>query len=286
MRSYEVSQEMITYMEDMGWEPYQADHEDANGQFEVNWKFADAMTTADRHTFFKFMLRCVAEKHGLRATMMPKPFVDKTGNGCHMHLSLHSLSDPKERNLFKDAEGGDEFLLSEMSRHVTGGLLEHVRALTAIGCPTVNSYKRLSINMQGTDSGATWAPTVASHGGNDRTHVIRIPDFPRLEFRLPDMAANPYLTPAVLLAAGMDGVANEIDPGPRAAVPAKQLDQAQHPELPTNLLDAVRHLEADTKLRSCVGEEVIDSFAMLRRHQWGEYTASMSQWELDTQLDA
>jgi len=234
MRRFDVIAEICTTMIELGWGPYQNDHEDANGQFEISWDFNDALTTADQHAFFKFMVKSIAEKHELRATFMPKPFVDLTGNGCHVHISVWNKTGKK--NLFHDKKG--ELGVSTMGYHFLGGLMSHAEALAPITNPTVNSYKR--INAPPTLSGATWSPSSITYGGNNRTHMVRIPDEGRIEFRLADGAANPYLLQAGVLAAGMDGIANESDPG-------KRLDIDMYTEshkakgakkLPLNLLDA------------------------------------------------
>ena len=193
MRRYDIVAEICDAMESLGWGPYQNDHEDANGQFEMNWDYADALVTADRHAFFKFMVKSIAENHGLRATFMPKPFADLTGNGCHMHMSLWDKRGTK--NVFADKK--DEMGLSPKAYSFLGGVLHHAQAL-AITNPTVNSYKR--INAPVTRSGATWAPNTVSYGGNNRTHMVRIPDAGRFELRLADGSANPYLLPAAVLA--------------------------------------------------------------------------------------
>ena len=193
MRRYDVITEICDAMLTLGWKPYQNDHEDANGQFEMNWDYDDALVTADRHAFFKYMTRSIAEKHGLRATFMPKPFMDLTGSGCHAHVSLWN----GERNVFSDPS--DEIGMSREGYHFIGGLIHSADALAAITNPCVNSYKR--INSPRTTSGATWAPNTVTYTGNNRTHMIRIPDGGRFEFRLADGAANPYLLQAGLLAA-------------------------------------------------------------------------------------
>lgn len=278
MRQYDIIAEVCGYMEKLGWGPYQNDHEDANGQFEMNWEYDDALVTADRQAFFKYMVRTVAESHGARATFMPKPFADKTGNGAHIHITMH---DESGANLFKDPSGVS--LLSPLATHFQGGLMNHVEALTAVGNPTVNSYKRIAART--TDSGATWAPSMATHGGNDRTHTIRVPDAPRLEFRLGDMGMNPYLYPAAVLAAGLEGIASKADPGPAATVAAWDLPADQKRPLPKNLLDALRSLEADKALRERLGEEVCVAYGRLRMQQWESYSAHLTQWELDNYLD-
>ena len=196
MRRYDVIAEICDAMIALGWSPYQNDHEDANGQFEMNWDYDTALATADKHVFFKYMVKSIAEKHGLRATFMPKPFSHLTGNGCHVHASLWSTKTGK--NVFEDAQG--ELGLSETAYHFIGGVLHSAEALCAITNPTVNSYKR--INAPPTLSGATWSPNTATYAGNNRTHMIRIPDAGRFELRLADGAANPYLLQAALLVGG------------------------------------------------------------------------------------
>jgi glutamine synthetase len=277
MRRFDVIAEICTYMADLGWNPYQNDHEDANGQFEMNWDYADALVTADRHAFFKFMARSVAERHGLRATFMPKPFADLTGNGCHAHVSLWNGAGD---NLF----AGDGALgLSETAYAFLGGLIGHAPALAALLNPTVNSYKRL--NAPVTTSGATWSPNTISYGGNNRTHMVRIPDAGRLELRLADGAANPYLLPAAILAAGLDGIETGADPGARL-----DIDMYVHghrvdaPKLPLNLLDALRALEADDPLRAALGPAA-DAFAKFKHAEWTDYMRHLTEWERRTTLD-
>ena len=187
MRRYDVISEICDAMLDLGWGPYQNDHEDANGQFEMNWDYDDCMVTADRHAFFKFMVKSIAEKHGLRATFMPKPFAHLTGNGCHAHVSAWNRT--KRRNLFLDKK--DELGLSKLARQFLGGVLHHAEAMCALTNPCVNSYKR--INAPVTTSGATWSPNAVTWTGNNRTHMVRIPDPGRFELRLADGAVNPYL---------------------------------------------------------------------------------------------
>jgi glutamine synthetase len=167
MRRYDVVAEICDAMVTLGWKPYQNDHEDANGQFEMNWQYDNALRTADKHAFFKYMVKSIAEKHGLRATFMPKPFSNLTGNGCHMHASLWNGS----KNVFADVKG--ELGLSREAYHFIGGVMHSAEALCAITNPVVNSYKR--INAPVTLSGATWSPNTVSYTGNNRTHMIRIP---------------------------------------------------------------------------------------------------------------
>jgi glutamine synthetase len=269
-------------MTELGWGPYQNDHEDANGQFEINWDFNDALTTADQLAFFKFMVKSIAELHGLRATFMPKPFTHLTGNGCHVHISV--WSNDSKTNRFADDAG--ELGLSNEAYHFIGGLLEHGESLAAITNPTVNSYKRISAPP--TISGATWAPSSITFGGNNRTHMIRIPDAGRIELRLPDGAANPYLLMAVILAAGMNGVDKKNPAGDRLdndmyANPELAGDNLK--QLPMNLLDAIRNYENDSVLTASMGEEFSNAYCKLKRNDWSKYSSSLSQWERDTTLD-
>ncbi len=281
MRRYDVIREICDAMLSLGWGAYQNDHEDGNGQFEMNWMYADALVTADRHAFFKYMVKAIAEKHGLRATFMPKPFANLTGNGCHTHLSIWDTAG--EENLFSDSQG--ELGLSKLGYQFIAGVLNSAEALCAIVNPTVNSYKR--INAAVTASGATWSPNTASYSGNNRTHTIRIPDTGRFEFRLPDGAANPYLLPAALSAAGLDGIIEKRDPGVRQdnnsytdPLPA---DQAK--VLPGNLLDALRCLEANPVLRRSLGKSCITAYLKLKHQEWHQYSACVTPWELETTLD-
>eukprot|EP00439_Symbiodinium_sp_Y106_P088365 s1_g901.t1 len=276
LRRYDVIAEICDAMLAMGWEPYQNDHEDANGQFEMNWGYANALVTADRHAFFKFMAKAIAEKHGYIATFMPKPFADLTGNGCHMHASVWNLK--TGTNAFHDPAG--ELGLSSMAYQFIGGLLQSGRGLAALTNPTVNSYKR--INAPRTASGATWSPNTLSYTGNNRTHMIRIPDSDRIEVRLADGAANPYLLPAGVLAAGLDGITNKRDPGPRL-----DIDMYEHGDdeayadkkLPFNLLDALRCLEQSEELGNGLGEEFVASYTKLKMVEWNEYSRHLTEWE-------
>jgi glutamine synthetase type III len=281
MRRFEVVSAICDAMQELGWGPYQNDHEDANGQFEMNWAFADALVTADRHVFFKFMVKTIAERHGLRATFMPKPFAHLTGNGCHVHASLWDKDGVK--NLFYDVKG--ELGLSKLAYQFLGGVLHSAEALCAIFNPTVNSYKRL--NAQTTLSGATWAPNAISYAGNNRTHMVRIPDPGRFEFRLMDGAANPYLMQAALLAAGLDGIQSKRDPGKRLDINMYTEGQRARnvKKLPLNLLDALRETQKSKLLRSALGDAFVDSYTKLKLRQWDAYSAAITPWERDQTLD-
>ena len=281
MRRYDIIAEVCDYMLDLGWEAYQNDHEDAVGQFEMNWKYDDALQTADKHSFFKFMMKSVAEKHGLRATFMPKPFQGLTGSGCHAHISVWS---PDGRvNVFADPD--KELSLSDPGRAFLGGIMQHAPALAAICNPTVNSYKR--INAPRTTSGATWAPNSVTWTGNNRTHMVRVPGPGRFELRLPDGAANPYLLQAVIIAAGLDGMRTGADPGPRRDIDMYQLGHSvtDAPKLPLNLLDALRAFDADTTLKSLLGDGFSAAYLVLKHKEWDSYAAHFTRWETETTLD-
>jgi len=281
MRRYDVISEICDCMIELGWGPYQNDHEDANGQFEMNWDYDDALLTADRHVFFKYMVKAIAEKNGLRATFMPKPFTTLTGNGCHAHVSVWDSTGNK--NLFDHRR--DEMGLSKLAYQFLGGILHNAEALAAVFNPTVNSYKR--IDAQVTLSGATWSPNAVTYGGNNRTHMVRIPDKGRFELRLMDGAANPYLLQAGVLAAGLDGVENKRDPGKRQDVnmytEGHKVRGARR--LPTNLLDAIRVFQKSKVLRAGFGDELVDSYAKLKFQDWRSYSSAISQWERDNTLD-
>jgi glutamine synthetase len=279
MRRYEVITEICDAMLALGWEAYQNDHEDANGQFEMNWSFDAAPITADRHVFFKFMVKSIAEKHGLRATFMPKPFLGLTGSGCHSHVSVWQ----GKKNAFEDEKG--ELGVAKLGYHFIGGIIEHADALCALLNPTVNSYKR--INAPRTLSGATWAPNTVTYTGNNRTHMIRIPEPGRFELRLADGSANPYLLQAGILAAGLDGVTKKTDPGPRLDInmytDGHLVQDAKR--LPLNLLDALRAFEGSAVLNAALGEAFVAAYAKLKHAEWNEYAAHLTQWERQNTLD-
>ena len=285
MRRYDVIAEICDYMLALGWGPYQNDHEDANGQFEMNWDFDDALRTADKHSFFKFMVKSVAEKHGLRATFMPKPIESLTGNGCHTHISVWDATGTT--NLFAgEGEGATgELGLSTPGKHFLGGIMHHAQALVALTNPTVNSYKR--INAPVTRSGATWSPNTVTWTGNNRTHMVRVPGPGRFELRLPDGAANPYLLQAAIIAAGMSGLASEADPGPRYDIDmyAEGHTVTEAAKLPLNLLDALRAYEADAALQARLGEAFSAAFLKLKTNEWNAYANHFSAWEKANTLD-
>ncbi|MFQ5773668.1 MAG: type III glutamate--ammonia ligase [Kiloniellaceae bacterium] len=281
MRRYDVISEICDCMLELGWGPYQNDHEDANGQFEMNWDYDDCLVTADRHVFFKYMVKSIAEKHGLRATFMPKPFANLTGNGCHAHVSLWDK--PGRKNLFHDPKG--DLGLSSLAYNFLGGIIQSADALAAVFNPTVNSYKRIEATV--TLSGATWSPNAISYSGNNRTHMVRIPDAGRFELRLMDGAANPYFLQAGVLVAGLDGITNKRDPGKRLDInmyeEGRRLKRIRR--LPLNMLDAVRLFAKSKVVRAGFGDEVVDSYVKLKLEEWRSYSTALSQWERDHTLD-
>ena len=281
MRRFDVIAEICDAMLDLGWKPYQNDHEDANGQFEMNWEYDDVLQTADKHSFFKFMVRSIAEKHGLRATFMPKPFQGLTGSGCHAHISVWDLAGKSNAFADKNMELG----LSEKGRYFLGGIMKHASALAAICNPTVNSYKR--INAPRTLSGATWAPNTVTWTGNNRTHMVRVPGPGRFELRLPDGAANPYLMQAVIIAAGLSGIRSKADPGPRSDVDMyREGHTVTHgAKLPLNLLDALRAYDEDGELKAAMGEDFSAAYVKLKHQEWNSYASHFTQWERDHTLD-
>jgi glutamine synthetase type III len=276
MRRFDVIAEISDAMEELGWGPYQNDHEDANGQYEMNWLYAPALVTADRHVFFKYMVRTIAERHGMRATFMPKPFTTLTGSGCHAHISVWQ----GDANAFK---GDDAMGLSPLASHFLGGLMAHAEALCALTNPTVNSYKR--INAPVTLSGATWSPSSISWGGNNRTHMVRVPGPGRIEYRLADGAVNPYLLQAGLLAAGLDGIAQSRDPGAGLDRDMYVAPGSEARSLPLNLLDAIRAFEGSSALLAALGAPFCTAYAKLKYQEWDSYMRHLTQWERDTTLD-
>jgi len=281
MRRYDVISEICDSMQSLGWNPYQNDHEDANGQFEMNWEYSDCVTTADRHAFFKFMVKSIAETHGYRATFMPKPFEHLTGNGCHAHVSV--WDDTGKTNLFM--RENDEMGLSKLAYQFLGGVLHNADSMAALFIPTVNSYKRIDATV--TTSGATWSPNAITYSGNNRTHMVRIPDPGRFEIRLMDGATNPYLLQAAVIAAGLDGIENQRNPGERVDLNmyTEQHKLGKVRKLPANLLDAIRLLDASNVARNAFGDKFIDSYVKLKNEEWRRFTRAITPWEREHTLD-
>jgi glutamine synthetase len=282
-RNLDMMTTLIKYMQELEWEPYANDHEDATCQFEVNWTYSDALTTSDRHTFFKWMVKTLAEERGLLATFMPKPFTNLTGNGAHFHMSL--WDEDNQTNLFLDEN--DKNGVSQLAYWFTGGILKHAKAVTAVTNPLVNSYKRLV--RRAPRSGASWAPVYVTYGANNRTQMIRIPAPGRIENRLGDGAANPYLAATVLLAAGLDGIENQIDPGVQNEdnlyeVPEDELQRRGIDSLPATLSEAADALDGNEIIKNALGNEYADYYIQVKRKEWRDYHLSISQWETDNYL--
>ena len=287
MRRYNLIKEICDCMLQLGWKPYQNDHEDANGQFEMNWDFSDCLTTADRHVFFKFMVKALAEKRGLRATFMPKPFSNKTGNGCHAHVSVWNK---KGQNVFLNKN--DKLGLSEVAYNFIGGIMNSAEALTAWFNPTINSFKR--INAPVTDSGATWSPNTITYSGNNRTHMIRVPGSGRFELRLMDGAVNPYLLQAGIIAAGLDGIKYNRKPGKPVHVnmyeESHKVKNAK--KLPKTLEVALTNLSNSKMMQKAFTKSTIDSYVMLRKKEIKQFKSSneskkkgITNWEKKNTLD-
>ena len=286
-RNYDFLRRVSNYVNELGWGNYANDHEDANGQFEQNFTYTDALASCDRAIFFRYMVHTLAQQQGLLATFMPKPFTHLTGNGCHFHMSLWD----GDTNLFMD-EGDPRGLgLSELAYHFIGGLKKHARASSAVTAPTVNSYKRLK--QGSTTSGATWSPVWISYGYNNRTQMLRIPGPGRVEDRTIDGSCNPYLAATAVLAAGLDGIQNKLDSGePNTdnlyAIPYDELRGRGLETLPTNLLEAINELERDDVLREALGrgrdEDYADYYIRVKRDEWNRYHEQVTPWEIKEYL--
>jgi len=283
-RNYEFLTTVSRYVNELGWGNYANDHEDANGQFEQNFTYADALASCDRAIFFRYMVHTLAHQRGLLATFMPKPFGHLTGSGCHFHLSLWD----GDRNLFLDEDDPRGQGLSELAYQFIGGLKRHARAYIALTAPTVNSYKRLKLGGT-TASGATWSPVYVSYGYNNRTQMLRIPAPGRVEDRTVDGSCNPYLAATAILAAGLDGIENGLDPGePNTGnmytVSDDELARRGIEVLPANLLDATRELERNDVLRQAFGrgrdEDYLDYYIRVKRDEWRRYHEQVTPWEI------
>jgi len=284
-RSYDFITQLSKNMNGLGWGNYANDHEDANGQFELNFEYDDALRTADKAIFFRYMVHAMAQERGLLTTFMPKPFSNLTGNGGHLHISLW---DPTGKiTLFEDMQDPRGLGLSPLAYEFLGGIIDNSDGLSAILAPTVNSYKRIGVGAP--TSGATWAPAYATYGMNNRTQSIRIPAPGRIEIRSTDGAANPYLAAAAIIGCGLDGVAKKTSPGEPNLDNLYDLSPAQIKRkriktLPANLLDAVRAAEKNKPLRDWLGEmdgrAYLDYFAEVKLAEWQEYHTTVSDWEL------
>jgi glutamine synthetase len=288
-RQYDFITTVSKYQSQLGWDNYANDHEDANGQFETNFVFDDALITADRLIFLRYMVHMLAQQRGMQATFMPKPFSHLTGNGLHFHMSLWDAE--TDTNLFEDDGDPKGLGLSALAYTFLGGLLEHAKAYIGVTASTVNSYKRLIVGAP--TSGATWAPAFVTYGRNNRTQMIRVPAPGRFEDRTIDGAANPYLAAAVVLASGLDGIERGLDPGEPNEVNMYEMPDAERESrgiglLPTNLLDATRNLERDDALREALGrgrdEDYVDYFVRVKQREFKEFHDRVSEWEIDKYL--
>jgi glutamine synthetase len=286
-RRYDFLTTVSRYCNEMGWGNYANDHEDANGQFEQNFEFDDALASCDRAIFFRYMVHTLAEQHGMIATFMPKPFTRLTGSGQHFHASLWRDG----VNVFLDEADPRGLGLSETAYNFVGGLKKHARAYSAVTAPTVNSYKRLKLGS--TTSGATWSPVWISYGYNNRTQMLRIPAPGRIEDRTIDGSANPYLAATAVLAAGLDGIENKLDAGePNSenlyTKSYEELTERGLRTLPGNLLEAIGELEADDVLRRALGagrgEDYVDYYARVKRDEWFRYHEQVTPWEIKEYL--
>jgi glutamine synthetase len=289
-RMYDHLTTVSRHIDALGWTNYANDHEDGNGQFEQNFRYADAMTTADRVIVFRYMVHSLAAQAGMLATFMPKPFSNLTGNGLHLHLSLW---DEESSEVFAERSDPRGLGVSTLGYSFIGGLLDHARALTAVTCPTVNSYKRLS--SPAPNSGAAWSPCYATYGGNDRTHMLRVPDAGRVENRCVDGAANPYLALSALIAAGLDGIERNVDPGEPCdlnllALSSEQAAQSGLLAMPPTLWHALDHLEADPVLRQGLGKtsegDYVDYYVSIKRDEFQSAHREVTPWELERYLSA
>lgn len=295
--------EAVDAMNKLGWEVHSLDHEDANGQFEFDFAYSDVMTMADRFITWRLMMKEIARRHGWEATMMPKPYADRTGSGAHFNMSLEDLKTGK--NISGDAGDKRGCGLSKTAYQFLGGLRKHAAAIVATSCPTVNSYKRLI--KSGSMTGYTWAPIFISYGGNNRTHMFRVPMLRpqvegaghgagninlssiRWECRAVDTATNPYLSAAMMLCAGLDGIEQNLDPGEPELVnmyelPDQELERRGVKQLPRTLLESVTAFEQDDLGRRVMGEDLFKSYIALKKSEWWSYHNSISQWEIDHYL--
>ncbi len=303
LESLDWLDEVVGYMNKLGWDVYSFDHEDANSQFEFDFAYADALTMADRYVLWRLMMKEVSRRHGIEATFMPKPYANRTGSGSHFNMSMESLETGE--NLFGDGSDKRNCGLSKLAYQFLAGVLEHAPAIVAVCCPIVNSYKRLV--KTGSMTGYTWAPIFISYGGNNRTHMMRVPRLrpeiedqalhqrgvylsaARIESRAVDPAMNPYLAAAMVLAAGLDGIENDLDPGDPVdfnmyELSDRELEQQKVKLLPRTLLEAIESFAKDPFSSKVLGEGLTQSYIELKTAEWWDYHNSISSWEIDAYL--
>lgn len=278
--------ELVDAMNGLGWDVYSFDHEDGIGQVEIDFAFADARTMADRYVFLRLMANKIAAKHGAFATFMPKPYGDRTGSGAHFNMSLADAKTGK--NLFAEAEDPRGCGLSKLGYQFLAGILKHLPGIMATVAPQVNSYKRLV--KQGSMSGFTWAPIFACYGDNNRTNAMRIPKGGgRIELRAADSGCNPYLGAAMCLAAGLEGIEQQIDPGDPNTdnmylVSDEELARRNISVLPRTLDEAVSAFKADPLSETVFGGAMFQSWTEYKEQEWLSYLNHVSDWEMDRYL--
>lgn len=287
--------EVIDAMNDLGYNVYSFDHEDAVGQFEIDFEYDEAAIACDKFVLLRMMICSMVRKHGCYASWMPKPMASRTGSGGHLNVSLHDFD--TEENLFKDKEQQ----LSELGRYFLGGVMKHLDAIVAVSCPTVNSYKRMMWTPPSSSSsspseedtgGFSWAPVFASYGSNNRTNAIRIPASGRFEIRASDSAVNPHLASALVLAAGLEGIEQQMDPGPsrgydnlyQTATSTTSGSSEEPKLLPRNLGEAIEAFETDPMTKSVFGDNLHKSWLNYKKAEWRDYCKHVSDWEVDRYL--
>ena len=294
--------DLVDSMNELGYDVYSFDHEDAVGQFEVDFRFDEAALMSDKFVLLRMLLCSIVREHGCYASWMPKPMKSRTGNGGHLNISLHDFD--TEENLFKPAapidgsenDGDAERHLSELGRHFLGGVMAHIDAIVAVSCPTVNSYKRMVWTPPPTSeeetSGFSWAPVVASYGANNRTNAIRIPAPGRFEIRSCDSAVNPHLASALVLAAGLHGIENQLDPGPsrghdnlyQSATTTTDNSNDGLKLLPRDLGEAIHAFENDPLTKAVFGDRMYESWLKFKKTEWNDYCKHVSDWEVERYL--
>ncbi|PZV13608.1 MAG: type III glutamate--ammonia ligase [Leptolyngbya sp.] len=278
--------EIVEAMNSLGWDVYSFDHEDGNGQFETDFAYCDALKMADRFTFFRLMVKEIARKHGFFATFMPKPFANRTGSGAHYNMSLADIH--TGTNLFYDSDDPRGCKLSKLGYQFIAGILKHAPAICAVIAPTVNSYKRLV--ARGSMSGFTWAPVYRCYGNNNRTNMIRIPlAGGRVECRAADISSNPYLGAAIILAAGLEGIREGLDPGePHTEnmynYSLEQLAAMGVQVLPRNLSDAIAAFASDPLSETTFGTLMYNTYIQFKSQEWEDYHTHISDWEIQRYL--
>ena len=304
LENFDWLDEVVSHMNTMGWHVHSFDHEDSNGQYEFDFAYADVMTMCDRFVLWRLLTKEIARKYGWEATFMPKPYAERTGSGAHFNMSLSSLRTGK--NVSGDARDKRGCGLSKMAYQFLGGVKSHAEAIVATTCPTVNSYKRLI--KTGSMTGYTWAPIFISYGGNNRTHMLRVPmvrpeiegsgarkkgepylSAARWECRAVDTAMNPYLASAMMLGAGLEGIEQDLDPGDPINVNMyeqsdKQLKRMGVKELPRTLLESIEAFAADELSKEVMGEDLYKSYIDLKTAEWWDFHNSISKWEIDAYL--